>query len=104
MTVAEWLDARTPRAPELLDRQLRAAIADSFDEPADAFPSTALQTAEAIVRDLLLAPPKSREGATALLVADALVTYACEYDAAHPESVDRAAHDAIIRLAALARS
>lgn len=100
--VARWLDARNPAMPEELRRAVDAALdregfAAGAREPVASGTGT---TAERLAAAGLAALERSigqaagarsdRDGATDLLAADALLTYACEAAAEEgPEALDR---------------
>lgn len=68
-----WVARRTPRAPEDLEAQLSEAVggrAASAESLAD--------VARALLEAAVSRPGRVRESAFELLLADALVTYACE--------------------------
>lgn len=75
MDRSDWLRERRPPAPEALGDEVRAAMAEagagSIFEGAER--AARVRLAEALER-----PGRVRESAFSLLVADALVTYACE--------------------------
>lgn len=102
MTIAEWLDARTPAPPPRLARRLRAALAPVMGREVRELPEAAVAAAEAILRALLDGGCTGRAQALDLLTADALVTYAFEAAGDEPDAIAARADDAMRRLAALA--
>lgn len=97
-----WLDRRRPEAPRDLRERIGRAVAASTPRP-EATPSGAPEgTAEAHAEALRHAgasrleaavarPGRVRDSAFELLVADALITYACEaaLEAEYPDEVLR---------------
>lgn len=83
-----WLDVRNPEAPADLRRRVEEAVASSGSAPAvEALVRAGRERLEAAVAR----PGRVRESAFDLLVADALVTYACEaaLEADRPEEALR---------------
>jgi hypothetical protein len=73
--VEAWLRERRPPAPEPVIGAVRSALASvGSGRIAD----VAHEAARARLVEALARPGRDREGAFALLAADALVTYACE--------------------------
>lgn len=101
MTVAEWLDARTPAPPAALAEQVRAALGPALDADAATVGEAALGAAERLLAPLVARGCLSRDQAGALLTADALVTYALEAAADDPSRVAEHADDIMRRIAAL---
>jgi hypothetical protein len=77
-----------------------AALATG-DSLASASPDTLLAAAERVFRDALKAGCTARQGALALLVVDALVTYAFERASHDPAHIEERATQAMASLAAL---
>jgi hypothetical protein len=101
MTVAEWLDRRTPEPPAALRARVEVALGDSLTRDASHVPDVCLGAAERLVELLLRADCTSRESALDLLTADALVTYAFEAAGEAPADLARRAADAMTRIARL---
>ena len=101
MTVADWLEARSPAPPaQLLDR-LRAALGSSLACDVADVPRAFVDAAETLLATLVRDGCMTRDRALDLLAVDALVTYAFEAASDDPESLGARAHDAMWRLAAL---
>jgi hypothetical protein len=101
MTLARWLDARTPPPPAALRERIDAALRDDLArESADVF-ETCLAAAEQLVGGLLSENATSRESALDLLAADALVTYAFEAASDQPHALALRASTAMTRIATL---
>ncbi|HEX6964574.1 MAG TPA: hypothetical protein VF166_02170 [Gemmatimonadaceae bacterium] len=101
MTVAEWLDSRTPPAPPRLHARLREALHPwAHADVADA-PEYCLAAAEVILRHLLADESRDRARALDLLAADALVTYAFEAASDEPDTLARNTEAAMLRIAQL---
>ncbi len=106
MTLAEWLEERTPRAPVTLAERVRAALGPELDRDLDAGRGAIHGALLEAARSLLSATPgcdsPERSAALDLLAADALVTYAFEIAAEDPEEIDSLADSAMRELGALA--
>ena len=102
MTIAEWLRARTPPAPEPLVARIEAALGNHRTVEAERSPELLLDAAVGLLEPLLAREHAGRDAALDLLAADALVTYAFEAASADPEQLDAQTRDAMIRLAGLA--
>lgn len=85
--VADWLLGRDPAAPSDLRQRVVDAVSDASraPDPAAASPDPAVARADALcaaarlrLNAVVRHPGRVRESALKLLVADALVTYACE--------------------------
>ena len=101
MTLAGWLDARTPSPPAALRDRIDAVLKDDLErDSADLF-DTCLAAAEQLVRRLLSEDATARESALDLLAADALVTYAFEAASEQPDGLAHRASTAMTRIAAL---
>ena len=105
--VDEWLATRTPAPPRLLAERIGAFAASSRERrlPATSDASTAeqlLAVAEDAMRVVLHDGCLTRERAVDLLAVDAVVTYAFEASADHPERLEEIAGSALARIAALA--
>jgi hypothetical protein len=102
VTVADWLDARSPAPPaQLLDR-LRAALGPALVYDAAEVSHAFVDAAETLLASLLGDGCVKRDQALDLLVVDALVTYAFEAASDDPQSLDTRAHDVMRRLGELA--
>ena len=104
MTLAEWLDARTPVPPPALRARIDAALGDDLRSQPNDVAETCLAAAEGLVRALLRDDATSRDSALELLAADALVTYAFEAASEQPSGLMRRASSAMARMAALGTS
>jgi hypothetical protein len=101
VTVADWLDARSPAPPAPLLGRLRAVLGPALARDAAEVPLTFVDAAVVQLATLVKDGCVSRDQALDLLVVDALVTYAFEAASDDPESLGARAHDAMRRLAAL---
>jgi hypothetical protein len=106
VTLAEWLDGRTPKAPVTLAERVRAALGPALGRDLDAGRGPIHATLLDAAISLLSATPgcesPERSAALDLLAADALVTYAFEMAAEVPEEIDSLADSAMRELGALA--
>ncbi|HKH94531.1 MAG TPA: hypothetical protein VKA54_22180 [Gemmatimonadaceae bacterium] len=103
MTLASWLEARSPAPPAALRERIDAALGDDLHrESRDVF-ETCLAAAARLVRGLLDENATSRESALDLLAADALVTHAFEAASEQPDGLARRAAMAMTRIAELGR-
>lgn len=102
MTVGEWLSARTPPPPALLDARLRVMLGAHLDDRSPTAYEAVLSTAESGLAELLALDCAGRERALDLLAVDALVTYAFEAATESPDSLAARATDAMSMIAALA--
>ncbi len=95
--------AVTSEPPPVLARSIEESIAalGSGETLASASPDTLLAAAERIFRDTLRAGCTGRQSAVALLVVDALVTYAFERASDDPARIEERAAQAMASLAAL---
>lgn len=100
MNMSEWLDARTPAAPDRLRARTHAALGDQAHVGAADAPDACVVAAERLLEALLPQGCDTREGALDLLAADALATYAFEAAADTPELLDARAAAAMQRFAA----
>ena len=101
MTVAEWLDTRTPTPPAELARQIRASLGSAAQADVACAADRCIDAAERAVAALLESGRTGRESAGDLLAADALVTYAFEAAADDPARLESRAAGAMVRLARL---
>jgi hypothetical protein len=106
VTLGEWLDGRTPKAPVALAERVRAALGPALERDLAGGPVHAHASLLDAARSLLSATPgresPERRAALDLLAADALVTYAFEIAAEVPEEIDSLAESAMSELGALA--
>ena len=101
MTVADWLEARSPAPPaQLLDR-LRAALGSSLACDVADVPRAFVDAAETLLATLVRDGCMTRDRALDLLAVDALVTYAFEAASDDWELLGARAHEAMKRLAYL---
>lgn len=103
MTLAQWLDARTPAPPVALRNRIDAALAEELSGESTDVAETCIAAAERLVRTLLGQNATARDSALDLLAADALVTYAFEAASERPSDLARRASAAMSRIAALGR-
>jgi hypothetical protein len=102
VTVADWLESRSPAPPaQLLDR-LRGALGSSLACDAAEVPHALVDAAETLLATLVPDGCMTRDRALDLLAVDALVTYAFEAASDDPEALAARARDAMRRLADLA--
>ena len=102
MPLKGWVETRTPVPPAALMRRMRPAIERASEEVDSGTDRAALDAALDLGREILCDGNAARGGAITLLAADALVTYAFEAAADHPERIDALAVDAMNRIAAVA--
>lgn len=77
--VEAWLGGRRPGPPEDLGRRVAESVASEATEtPETELSDHLLEAARGRLRAALARPGRVRDTAFELLVADALVTYACE--------------------------
>jgi hypothetical protein len=102
VTVADWLEARTPCPPAALGARI-AVVLGPDALAADAADASAhlLAAGERLAATLLASGSTSRESALDLLTADALVTYAFEAASEAPADLAARASDAMARIASL---
>ena len=102
MTVADWLDARTPRPPSALARRVAAAVEELGPATDSTSEDRLFAAADALLGQLLRDGCGTRSAAQDLLAVDALVTYAFEAAAEHqPSRLDERAAAAMRRISAL---
>jgi hypothetical protein len=99
--VAAWIATRTPPAPEALARLLEARLGSRPAGDAPAVAAACVDSAAALLTELLSSGCTTREAALDLLAADALATYAFEAAGDAPERLDALAADAMARLSAI---
>ena len=102
MTVGDWIRTRSPAPPPDLAAQVLGSLGSRADEDASRAAECCLDAAIGLLERLLASDPLDRSEASALLAADALVTYAFEAAADTPDRLDHRAAEAMVRLAALA--
>lgn len=102
MTVADWIRARSPAPPPAFMALVIASLGRRANDDAAGATECCLDAAIALLDELLVGEPLQRDDASALLAADALVTYAFEAAARAPGRLDDRAAEAMVRLAALA--
>jgi hypothetical protein len=106
VTLAEWLDSRTPRPPDALEERIHGALAPVLDHEVEAGRGSTHHELLAAARSLLsaqrAADSAGRGEAHDLLAADALVTYAFELAAEDPDAVDTLAESAMRYFGSLA--
>ena len=102
MTVGDWIRTRSPVPPPALAARVVASLGSRADDDASRAAECCLDAAIDLLEQLLASDPLDRSEASALLAADALVTYAFEAAADAPDRLDHRAVEAMVRLAALA--
>jgi len=102
MTVADWIRARSPAPPPAFTARVIASLGSRADDDAARAAECCLDAAVALLEELLAGDPLGRGDASALLAADALVTYAFEAAADTPDGLGDRAAKAMVRLAELA--
>jgi len=102
VTLAAWLESRTPAPPPALLAGIELALGASLSASASAAPDECVRAVVRLLEPLLAREGAGRECAVDLLAADALVTYAFEAASADVEKLDAHALAAMTRLAALA--
>jgi hypothetical protein len=102
MTLARWLDTRSPGAPPRLRARLHAALGPWARADAAGAPELCLKAAETLLSRLLTDSRDDRRGAIDLLAVDALVTYAFEAASEQPETLTARAEKTMARIARLA--
>jgi hypothetical protein len=104
VTVARWLETRSPAPPELLAQRLRSALGERLSQDAADASDACLAAAEALVAELLadVSDGGKRDCALDLLAADALVTYALEAASERPDEIPHRAARAMARISELA--
>ena len=104
MTLAEWLQARTPTPPATLLARLDALVArlDAASGPDVA--DVLIGASERLLAELLREGGSTRDSALDLLAADALMTYAFEAAADDIARLDERAAQTMARIASIAGS
>ena len=101
MILRDWLAHREPSPPRVLRERVEAlalAVAEREGDPA----GTLLDAAEAALAGLVTRPSEARGTALDLLAVDALVTYALEWTAGHPDDLPPLSERAMWRLSRVA--
>lgn len=101
MDVRRWLRERRPTPPATLLARLEEVLAraDAGDSPD--IVASALNGAEALLREVVAVPQAGRECALDLLTADALATYAFEVASESPDALAEHARRAMVRFASV---
>jgi hypothetical protein len=102
MTVGDWIRVRSPAPPPAFTARVLASLGSRANDDAARVTECCLDAAVTLLEELLSRDPLERSDASALLAADALVTYAFEAAADAPDSLDDRAAGTMVRLAALA--
>jgi hypothetical protein len=102
MTVGDWIRTRSPAPPPAFAACVIASLGSRANEDAARAAECCLDAAIALLEPLLAGDQLDRGDASALLAADALVTYAFEAAADAPDRLDDRAAHAMLRLAAVA--
>ena len=101
MNLRDWLARREPSPPRVLRERVEAlalAVPEGEGNPAD----TLLEAAEAALAGLATRPSDDRSTALDLLTVDALVTYALEWTAEHPDDLPQLSERAMTCLSRVA--
>ena len=93
--VSEWLEQRTPRPPAEIAERLGALVGDARADNNGALADLLVQHAVALLGRVT----SDRSGATELLLADSLITYAMEAAASDHEHFEEVAERAMILIA-----
>jgi hypothetical protein len=101
MTLRDWISERTEGAPPALMAAVIDAVSDDLDRPQSHAFDILLSSAERSLAAFLPHDVQQRSGATALLAIDTLVTLAMEAAAEDPDSLERRAKEAAMRLASV---
>jgi hypothetical protein len=104
VTVNGWLASRTPEPPPALAARIQVAIAGRAERSTAETSLLLIESADAMLRDLLARNSEARDSALDLLTVDALVTYAFEAASTDPRTLIERSEDAMRRLAAAARA
>ncbi len=104
MTLGEWLEARVAPPPSTLADALRAELGTELDVSFTEAPAALLRAGQRVLNRVLQAEPQTPAIAPALLLADALVTYAFEAVAESSSGAEQLAQDAMARFGALVTS
>jgi hypothetical protein len=97
VTIGEWLAVRFPAPPENLAARVREALGDAVNADAEQTVVKCLDAMETLLTSLKDDEEAGRERALDLLAADALVTYAFEAAAEHPDTLAEVAVGAMWR-------
>ncbi len=87
MTLTTWIESRSPAPPERLRARLEALVG-ATDVAGREPPEVLVAIGGDVLGTLLREGQTSRDGALAVLAADALVTYAFEFQTDVPERID----------------
>ena len=96
-TVGAWLASRKPPPPSLLRSRRTEAVGEALSREIGETERVCLEAAERVLERLVDDNAATRQAAVDLLAADALVTYALERAAEHPEDFEEHASGAIER-------
>lgn len=100
MTVADWLESRTPVPHGVLADRIRTALQPHLAHAANNAAQLCLDASQQMLVQLLQTGSTSRETATDLLAVDAMVTYAFEAAAeSRNTDLDALAAEAMQRIA-----
>jgi hypothetical protein len=102
VNLRDWLAHREPSPPRILRERIEAlalAVPEHETDPA----GTLIDAAEAALAALGTRPTGDRATALDLLAVDALVTYALEWTAEHPDELPRLSEAAMSRLSRAVR-
>jgi hypothetical protein len=102
VTIAEWLASREPAPPRDLADRVREVLGPSLTRDAEHIVIACLDAADTLLASLRDDPDAKRERALDLLAVDALVTYAFEAGAEHPETLAELARGAMWRVGEVA--
>ena len=97
MNLRDWLAHREPSPPRVLRERVEALALAVAEREGDAA-GTLLDAAEAALAGLATRPSEDRSTALDLLAVDALVTYALEWTAGHPDDLPGLSERAMSRL------
>jgi len=100
-TVGSWLRDMQPAPPGPLAARLTVLLAPYAHEAIARLPDACLAAGEELLEHLLKSGTTSRATALDLLSVDALVTYAFQAAADHPQELEARAAGAMARIAAL---
>jgi hypothetical protein len=102
VTLGAWLAERSPAPPRRLAQRVEQALGDRVHADANHAAELCVDAAAVLLHELL-GRATGRESALELLAVDALVTYAFEAAAAHPETLTADANTAMARLSLAAQ-
>ncbi|MEO7084443.1 MAG: hypothetical protein ABI442_13495 [Gemmatimonadaceae bacterium] len=104
MTVNGWLASRTQEPPPALAARIDEAVGGRAERSVANTALMLVDSADAMLRELLNRESEGRDSALDLLTVDALATYAFEAASADPATLTERAEDAMRRFAAAARA